>query len=404
MRTPHSLVLLGGLIATAILAGCAGSAAPSSPAQTSDANRIALLRQPMTPTRLLQLQASGQFPGPVPQARLRDRLNRIAQPRPTFARRAAGTVGLWATDTDFNYLVGQTVNGRKTVVAVDLSKNNCLSPVGVRVDASQNEWVACELTSSSGTNGALQQYSPAGQYEKQYLFNCPSSVKGCSTFSGYGWDSGIDSKGNVFAALNIYSIEVCNPSCVSNLGAGFEWWSKGKTSATPHLIALGDSCSPICGVGFMDFDASDNIWFTFVGYNGSVYGPGLGEIASPAKNPTLTIVEPAGTYGFFGGVNVTGGGSVLNVVDQQARTISQYHLPLAPGGSPFNTLGPTPVNAFGIGDPVSGGFNKAESNFALADAGGWLDLGRYSTNKWTSVSSPNFYSGIEGAAYTPSDK
>jgi hypothetical protein len=403
MRTPRPLVLLGGLIVTAILAGCASSAAPSSPAQTSDANRIALLRQPMSPARLLQLQASGQLSGPVPQRRLRDRLKRIAQPRPTFGHRAAGTVGIWATDTDFNYLVGQTANGRKTVVAVDLSKNNCLSPVGVRVDASQNEWVACELTSPSSTNGALQQYSPAGQYEKQYLFGCPASVKGCSTFSGYGWDSGIDSKGNVFAALNIYSIEVCNPSCVSNLGAGFEWWPKGKPSTEPHLITLGDSCNPICGVGFMDFDASDNIWFTFVGYNGSTYGPGLGEITSPAKNPTLTIVEPAGTYGFFGGVNIAGG-STLNVVDQQARTISQYHLPLAPGGTPFKTLGPTPLNAFGVGDPVSGGFNKAESKLALADSVGWLDLGQYPANKWTIVGSPNFISGLEGAAYTPSDK
>ncbi|MEO7202242.1 MAG: hypothetical protein ABI431_05595, partial [Candidatus Tumulicola sp.] len=84
-------------------------------------NRTALLRAPMSPARLLQLQASGQLQGPVPQARLRDRLKNIAQPRPAFAHRAAGRVGLWATDTDFNYLVGQTVNGRKTVVAVDLS-------------------------------------------------------------------------------------------------------------------------------------------------------------------------------------------------------------------------------------------------------------------------------------------
>ncbi len=118
MRMPRLLVLLGGFIATAAFAGCAGSAAPSSPAQMPDV-RTALLRGPTSPARLLQLQASGQLQGPVPQARLRDQLNDIVRPRPAFAHRAAGTVGLWATDTDFNYLVGQTVNGRKTVVAVE---------------------------------------------------------------------------------------------------------------------------------------------------------------------------------------------------------------------------------------------------------------------------------------------
>ncbi len=79
----------------------------------------------------------------------------------------------------------------------------------------------------------------------------------------------------------------------------------------------------------MDVDSSGNLWFTFSGYDQSTYGFGLGEISSPTKSPKLTIVEPIGTYGFFGGVYASNGGKTLNVIDQTARTISQYHLPLA---------------------------------------------------------------------------
>ncbi len=230
-------------------------------------------------------------------------------------------------------------------------------------------------------------------------------MKQCGSFNGYGYDSGVDSQGDVFASLNLYSIEICNPSCVSSLGAGFEWWPKGKQTAVPKLISAGTSCSPICGVGFMDVDTSGNLWFTFSGYDkNNNYGFGLGKIVNPTTKPSLRIVEPIGTYGFFGGVYVSGGGSTLNVVDQKSRTILQYHLPLLQKGAPFNVLGPIPQNAFGVGDPISGGFNKLDEKIAVGDSGGWLDLGSVSTNKWSGVASPNFYSGIEGAAYTPSDK
>ena len=129
--------------------------------------------------------------------RLREQLQRVRQRARPGNRHAkkAGTIALWATDTNFNYLLGQTSNGRNTVTAVDLSQKNCLSPVGVRVDRARNAWVACELTSPSSTAGALQQYSSSGQYLTQYLPGCPESVKDCSSFEGFGWDSGIDSNG-----------------------------------------------------------------------------------------------------------------------------------------------------------------------------------------------------------------
>jgi hypothetical protein len=41
---------------------------------------------------------------------------------------------------------------------------------------------------------------------------------------------------------------------------------------------------------------------------------------------------------------------------------------------------------------------------AIGDASGWLDIGNVATNRWHGVGNPNFYSGLNGAAYTPSDK
>ena len=391
-------------LVAAMVTGCSGVQPPSPGVPATSDQRAALLRAPMSPSRLLELQADGRLSGPIPATRAREQMRQLERGRPTFKANKAGTIGLWATDTNFNYLLGQTSDGRNTVTSVNLAPNNCYSPVGVRVDASQNVWVACELTSPSTTSGALQEYGTSGQYQKQYLPGCPASVKGCTSFDGYGWDSGIDSKGNVFTSLNIYSLESCTPSCNSTLGAGFEWWPKGKNTDKPRLISAGASCSPICGVGFMDIDASNNIWFTFSGYAGTAYGFGLGEITNPTTKPTLTIVEPIGTYQFFGGVNVSNAGTTLNVLDQSARTVSQYHLPLSPSGTPFHTLGPIPQNAFEVGDPVAGGVNKGETKIAYGDTGGWIDIGNVLENKWTAVASPNFYSGIEGAAYTPSDK
>ncbi len=363
------------------------------------------LKAGKSPSRLLELQLEGKLPAPVPPEALRDDLQRQGLARPALAFHAGAKVGLWASDTNFNYILGQNSTGGKTVTAVDVSQNSCYSPVALKVDHASNVWVGCELTSLSGTKGAVQEYSSAGEIQKTFAPACPSPVAKCSSFSGYGYDSGLDSHGNVFASLNLYDMQTCNPTCSDQLSAGFEWWPSGNPKATPRLISVGANCSPICGVGFMDVDGSGNLWFTFSGYTATnTYGFGLGEILHPTKKPKLTIVEPIGTYGFFGGVYTSNAGNTLNVIDQKARTVSQYHLPLSPSGTPFSVLGPTFLNAFGIGDPVSGGFNETETKMAIGDTGGWLDIGSVSGNAWSAVANPNFYSGIEGAAYSPSDK
>lgn len=364
-----------------------------------------LLNEKKSPSQLVALQLAGRLPAPAPQEALRSLYPQQSGPRPQLSLHANAKVGIWATDPNFNYLLGQTSTGLKTVTAVDLSQNSCYSPVAVKVDRTQNVWVGCELISDSASSGVLQEYNGAGTLEKQFFPGCPANVSGCQSFAGYGYDSGLDAHGNVFASLNLYSIEICNPSCSTSLSAGFEWWPKGQQTATPKLISTGTNCSPVCGVGFMDVDASGNLWFTFSGYDqNNNYGFGLGRISNPTTKPVFTIVEPLGTYQFFGGVYAGNQGKTLNVLDQNARTISQYHLPLVKNGKPFNVLGPIPQNAFGVGTPTSGGFNQLDTKVAVGDAGGWLDIGTISSNAWSSVASPNFYSGLAGAAYTPSDK
>ncbi len=201
-----------GLVVIAAITGCGGIAGEplraGSPASTQ-----ATLRALMTP------------PIPPEMQRLDAQRSR-ARPHLVFNRGAK--VAMWASDTNFNYLLGQDSTGRKTVTAVDLSQNSCYSPVALKVDRTHNVWVGCELTSLSATNGAVQEYSNAGVLLQTYRPACPSHVSGCASFAGYGYDSGIDSRGNVFASLNLYDIQICNPSCNDSLSAGFEWWPKGS--------------------------------------------------------------------------------------------------------------------------------------------------------------------------------
>jgi hypothetical protein len=303
----------------------------------------------------------------------------------------------------YDYLIGFNSRLRKVLTGVDTGSNGCYEPITVKVDSSQNIWTECEYNSTF-SNGLAQEYTSAGVLKASYTQGCPGSVSDCTWIFSYGFDSATNSS-DVFSGLASYEYEVCNPSCTEQEGAGFEYWPAGDPSATPSLISLGAECSPICNVYYMDIDNSSNIWFDYYGYDSrnDEYGYGLAEVENPTTSPTLVTILPPGSLELAGGVYVSNSGSVLNVTDQDARTTKQYDLPLSPSGSPFNTLGPTPENLFGDGDPVAGGFNKGDTKLALGDAYGWLDKGTVSTNKWQTVTNDDLESP-EGAAYTPSDK
>jgi hypothetical protein len=41
---------------------------------------------------------------------------------------------------------------------------------------------------------------------------------------------------------------------------------------------------------------------------------------------------------------------------------------------------------------------------AIGDAGGWIDIGKVSKNRWSMGGNVNLYPGLVDAAYVPSDK
>jgi hypothetical protein len=401
-------------VLAALFAGCSSTsqgtqALPGGSTSQSMARAPGVLpfitKGPHSRMELLKLQAEGKLAGPVPRKALLREIKLLqSHSRPHFSvRHDSGVVGLWATVPGYDYLIGFNNRVKKVLTDIDTADNGCYEPITVKVDSSQNIWTACEYNSSF-SEALVQEYTSAGAFKDTYTQGCPASVSDCTWEFSDGFDSAANSS-DVFSALDFYEYEVCNPSCTFYDGAGFEYWPAGDPSATPTLISLGTDCDPICDVYYMDVDNSGNIWFDYYGEDttNDEFGYGLAEVENPTTSPTLVNILPVGSLGFPGGVYVSNSGSVLNVTDQDARTTKQYDLPLSPSGSPFNTLGPTPENLFGLGDPVSGGFNKTDTKMALGDAYGWLDKGTVSTNKWKLVSSPDL-SEPEGAAYTPSDK
>jgi hypothetical protein len=355
--------------------------------------------------RLLELQAAGKLPAPAPPATMRQVLAELrAHPhRPNLHHLAHHTSGvaIWALNGNYSYLVGQSKGGKKTVTAIDLQADNCADPESVHVDHAKNVWIGCEYDSDY-SNGNVLEYNSGGTLQAAYTPSCPSPISTCSYWYSYAYDAGTDGK-NVYAAIAFSEEQVCNPSCNYVYGSGFEYWPAGKASATPAYINVGSACSPVCDTDYLDLDSSGNIWFSYYGCTSSC-GGGLAEITNPTTNPKLVSILDPTTFQCPGGVYISSGGRTLNYVDQCARTISQYAMPVTSSSTPVNTLGPTPVNLFGVGQPIGLGFNASDSAVVAGDSAGWLDIGTAATNKWKAVPSINLGAYVPGAAYTPSDK
>ncbi len=389
----------------ALLAGCAGSpqapaGPPSGPSSLSQEARAGSAL-PHSPLALLEQQAAGKIPGPIPRAQLRRQLEQLrAHPSVRYAAHGkAAKIGMWLANSSSSYLLGESKNAKTTITAVSTTPNGCYYPITVKVDAGGNVWTACEYNATYN-GGIAQEYSSAGALVSSYSEASPACPPSSTcTFSGYGFDEASNAA-DVFDALALFSEKVCSPKCTTSSGSGFEYWPAGSPSATPALIALPYG-SPVKEVYYMDVDGSGDIFFDYYGCASSSCGYGLGEIVAPTSASwTFVSVLPPGSLGFAGGVYVSDQGNTLNVIDQRARTIAQYALP---GLTLSDTLGPTAQNAFGCGDPVSGAFGLADKHVAAGDACGWVDVGDVSGNTWKAVGGINF-SGIEGAAFTPSDK
>jgi hypothetical protein len=404
-----SLAAAACVVLGALLAGCS-NASQSSPALPGASGVSQMTAHPIVnpdfvkgripPMKLLQLQAEGKLPGPIPTEILKQQYEQLkGKPRPHFKHGDSATVKMWASDTDIGYLVGENQFATKTISALDTEANGCYYPITVWVDDDADIWSSCEY--NSGFNGsAVEEWTDTGTMQRVYVGGCPAPVSACEDFYAYSFSAAANAT-DVFSALTYFEWET--PSG-ETYGGGFEWWPEDEPSATPTLIALPYG-APVYDVYYMDVDNSGNLWFDYYGYDSttSAYGYGLAEIETPTTDPTFVAILPPGTLEFAGGVYVSNGGTTLNVTDQDKRVIYQYVLPLSPGGAPFNTLGPTKTNKIGFGDPVQGGFNLGDTKVVQGDAYGFVDYAKVATNTWSRRNNTSLYLP-EGAAYTPSDK
>lgn len=317
----------------------------------------------------------------------------VSPVRPHVRFNATSHVGIWVSSSQ-GYLFGQNEVGRKTVTAIDVTPYDC-TPHGIKVDHQQNLWVACEADDGKST---IEEYAPGSSAPSTTYAD--SGCASCYLFYGWPYDVAFDDAGHVFAA-NIYSIYCTSKSSCSSSSGEVVWWNANAPTAPPTLIYDPN----ITIVQYLDADPLGNLYIDGQGcLSAHDCGFIVDEIANPTTAPTITNLIPPGILGkHVAGVYVSKSGEVLDVIDQDARTTFQYALPWVASEQPFNVLGPTFQNKFGLGAPVSGGFNEGDTRQVIADFNGWLDVGRVASNKYSAVSNPNFDS-IASAAYVPSDK
>jgi hypothetical protein len=357
---------------------------------------------------LLKLQAEGKILSPLTPAASKWAYHQVVNgTRPAFHPVHSGTTPtMWVSATDFSYLIGMN-NRRKTVAAVDTSKNGCYNATSVKVDQQRNVWVACQLNASF-TAGAAQEYSSSGTLLNNYGAGCPSNIpaSSCAIFFSGTVDQA-ESAQHVYVGLTFYVACDASYNCDQVNGGGVEYWNKGQASGQPAVNPFNLPGITLNGSGYLTVDASDNVYYTYVGCesaNPSMCGYGLAEYANATSaSGAQTVLLPPGSIGTFGGVTISDHGKIINVIDQTARTITQYALPWT--GVPLRTLGPTLTPVFGVGDPVTGGFNRNDSTMVIGDAYGWLDEITVKTNTAKIRTTENCSgAGCQGATFTPSGK
>ena len=410
--------VIGVALAGTLFAGCSSSqgANPLPGSATAEQPTVQRTGAPhwMYPNRkfagskeLLKLQAEGKILSPLTPAAAKWVYDSVASgARPPFhTLHSRSTPAMWLSSTGYSYLIGMNSH-HKTVAAVDTSKNGCYDAVSVKVDHNRNVWLACQ-TNATFNAGAAQEYDGSGTLLTTYGAGCPSNIAPslCADFFSNTVDQA-ESATHVFVGLTYYVTCDALYNCTSVNGGGVEFWKSGHASAQPTVNPFNLSGITLNGSGYLDADASGDVYYTYNGCETAypyTCGYGLAEYTN-ATSPSgvQTMLLPPGSIGTFGGVTISNHGKILNVVDQSARTVTQYALPWT--GVPLQTLGPTLTPPFGAGDPVTGGFNRNDSKMIVGDAYGWLDGIALKSNTAKIQSTADCSSGCQGAAFTPSDK
>ena len=171
-------------VSVALLAGCSSSQGTSSLPSSSGVSPSLTQTHQASPgfaksrIELLKLQAEGKLAGPVPRAESQMMFKYLSgHPRPRIkANHHGGKVVVWATNTDYGYLLGLNEN-YGVAQAIDTENDGCYEPITVKVDAERNGWVACEANSSF--NGGAEQEYPTGKGAPATYNWYPGTSTGC---------------------------------------------------------------------------------------------------------------------------------------------------------------------------------------------------------------------------------
>jgi hypothetical protein len=391
MRTTFTIL---ATLAVALFAGATlgpASANPSIPAMSTgpalpsslSIGAAAQFRNGQLPKKLTREQIADLRPMAVPERVHQRALRYFLAHRQAFSHRAASHAAKKVTSflTDYDGYIWEL--GAKGQVLGDLT--DCSGAQGAKVDSYGNLWVACTLTNT------INMYAPGAS---------SASLTLNDTVNGVGYypvDVATDGVGNVYAT-NIEGLSCISSSC--NLVAG-NVLVFASNQAGGFLAPAVVNDPNIASGYFLDTDGIGNVYVDYAG-SGSCSGYGLDQIISPQANyPTVnSIVSPcASSIEFPGGVYTSNFDSQLNVLDQLSQVITQYPIFAEAVGSPIGYLGPVSGS-----DPVSVGWNQADSQIAAADAGdAAVDFGTAPQNVWKQDFNGNFLSPI-GAAYVASDK
>ncbi len=321
-------------------------------------------------------------------------------PQFTMPNADSDGIKIWAAAEQTSTVFGLSSGGKRVlkVISTESQPVKGGDPLTLKVDRANNLFVT-DL--SGGKAGVIQEYK-SGEFTAAYSPNC--AVSDCSNFKGSLTDSVVDNN-HVFAIMKQIQYKVGGYT-VSR--SGYQYWPKGDPSATPVEVLLSSDCSAICFIDAGDEDSSGNLWVRDFGGGGY----GVAEIKNPTTAPSMSQVLRLDmftiNYGDIAGFSISSAGTVLNVGDS-SHNIYQFALPLAYGGSPFNTLMPCSHGC----DPHGFGFNSKDRLIVVGDGtapgssgphSGWLDIGRVSKNHWKKVTNRQFTAPFSSAVYVLSAK
>jgi hypothetical protein len=300
--------------ALALLAGCSGGGTPSTPGAGSLG----------TQSHAGRLVSHARVPSLVPDSVLARAPHRTGSKPVAF--NGAPSSGIYVSDFGNSIIYILTTGGKLVGQLTD-----AVNPQGLAVDHAGNLWAA-----STGSF-SVNEYAPGAT----------SATNVLSDTAGYPVDVTVDKNGYVFVA------DIFNSS--GGPGA-IHVYAPGATTSS---LDINDPA--ISSARFIDTDSAGNLYAGYFDTNGAVQVVYYTNPETGGSGPINTGI----TNGFPGGIKVAGKATKkssaqdLWVDDQVAPAIEEYSLP---GLSELNSFNP------GFGDPVDFGFNKASSQFAVADA------------------------------------